>query len=43
MNGYGANRAHTFEDMTNISLETSEMLQDNFVINHIHVDHHAKE
>ena len=30
--------AHSFEDMTNISLETRHMLQDNFVINHIHVD-----
>lgn len=30
--------AHSFEDMTNISKETREMLQDNFVINHIEVD-----
>jgi len=30
--------AHSFEDMTNISLETRQMLQDNFVINHIKVD-----
>ncbi|AEH00301.1 23S rRNA (adenine(2503)-C(2))-methyltransferase RlmN [Lacinutrix sp. 5H-3-7-4] len=30
--------AHTFEDMTNISKETRQMLQDNFVINHISVD-----
>ncbi|WP_452226728.1 23S rRNA (adenine(2503)-C(2))-methyltransferase RlmN [Lacinutrix cladophorae] len=30
--------AHTFEDMTNLSLETRQMLEDNFVINHIHVD-----
>ena len=30
--------AHTFEDMTNISLETRQMLEANFVINHIHVD-----
>jgi 23S rRNA (adenine2503-C2)-methyltransferase len=30
--------AHTFEDMTNISKETREMLQQNFVINHIAVD-----
>ena len=30
--------AHTFEDMTNISLETRQMLEDNFVINHIEVD-----
>lgn len=31
--------AHSFEDMTNISLETREMLEENFVINHIEVDH----
>lgn len=30
--------AHTFEDMTNISKETREMLEENFVINHIQVD-----
>ena len=30
--------AHNFEDMTNISLKTREILQDNFVINHIKVD-----
>src|SRR5690554_2128984 len=30
--------AHSFEDMTNISKETRQMLEDNFVINHIHVD-----
>jgi len=30
--------AHTFEDMTNVSKETRQMLEDNFVINHIHVD-----
>lgn len=30
--------AHSFEDMTNISLSTRQMLQDNFVINHIKVD-----
>src|SRR5690606_15242729 len=30
--------AHSFEDMTNLSLETREMLADNFVINHIKVD-----
>lgn len=29
---------HTFEDMTNISKETREMLKENFVINHIQVD-----
>ena len=31
-------RAHTFEDMTNISKETRAMLENNFVINHIKVD-----
>lgn len=31
--------AHTFEGMTNISKETREMLENNFVINHIKVDH----
>lgn len=30
--------AHSFEDMTNISLKTREMLKDNFVINHVKVD-----
>jgi 23S rRNA (adenine2503-C2)-methyltransferase len=30
--------AHTFGDMTNISKETRQMLQDNFVINHIEVE-----
>ncbi|MBO3117059.1 23S rRNA (adenine(2503)-C(2))-methyltransferase RlmN [Winogradskyella sp. DF17] len=30
--------AHSFEDMTNISLETRFMLEENFVINHIKVD-----
>ncbi|REE80646.1 23S rRNA (adenine2503-C2)-methyltransferase [Lutibacter oceani] len=30
--------AHTFEDMTNISKDTRQMLMDNFVINHIKVD-----
>lgn len=30
--------AHTFDDMTNISKETRQMLEDNFVINHIEVD-----
>ena len=29
---------HTFEDMTNISKQTREMLAQNFVINHIKVD-----
>ena len=30
--------AHSFDDMTNISKATREMLEDNFVINHIMVD-----
>ncbi|TVZ48580.1 23S rRNA (adenine(2503)-C(2))-methyltransferase RlmN [Olleya sp. Hel_I_94] len=30
--------AHTFEDMTNLSKDTRQMLEDNFVINHIKVD-----
>ena len=30
--------AYSFEDMTNVSLETRKMLEDNFVINHIKVD-----
>ncbi|NRB83643.1 MAG: 23S rRNA (adenine(2503)-C(2))-methyltransferase RlmN, partial [Winogradskyella sp.] len=30
--------AHSFEDMTNISKATRQMLMDNFVINHIKVD-----
>jgi 23S rRNA (adenine2503-C2)-methyltransferase len=30
--------AHSFEDMTNVSKETRQMLEDNFVINHIQVD-----
>lgn len=30
--------AHSFEDMTNISKQTREMLKENFVINHIRVD-----
>ena len=30
--------AHTFEDMTNVSKETRQMLENNFVINHIKVD-----
>ncbi|RDY58956.1 23S rRNA (adenine(2503)-C(2))-methyltransferase RlmN [Flagellimonas nanhaiensis] len=30
--------AHSFDAMTNISLETRKMLDDNFVINHIRVD-----
>lgn len=29
---------HTFDEMTNISKQTREMLQENFVINHIEVD-----
>ena len=31
-------RAHTFEDMTNVSKKTRAMLEANFVINHIKVD-----
>ena len=30
--------AHSFEEMTNISKETRDMLESNFVINHIRVD-----
>ena len=30
--------AHSFDDMTNISMETRDMLKGNFVINHIEVD-----
>ncbi len=30
--------SHSFDDMTNVSLETRKMLDDNFVINHIQVD-----
>ena len=30
--------AHTFEDMTNLSLDTRGMLKEHFVINHIQVD-----
>ncbi len=30
--------AHSFEDMTNVSKETRQMLVENFVINHIKVD-----
>ncbi len=30
--------AHRFDDMTNLSKNTRQMLEDNFVINHIHVD-----
>ena len=30
--------AYSFEDMTNVSKETRQMLEDNFVINHIKVD-----
>ncbi len=33
-----AKSAHSFEDMTNISKETRQMLEENFVINHIEVD-----
>ncbi|MCL9769030.1 23S rRNA (adenine(2503)-C(2))-methyltransferase RlmN [Flavobacterium sp. HXWNR69] len=31
-------KAHSFEDMTNLSKEVRAMLEDNFVINHIKVD-----
>ncbi|MFP9112406.1 23S rRNA (adenine(2503)-C(2))-methyltransferase RlmN [Flavobacterium sp. RHBU_3] len=31
-------RAHSFDDMTNVAKGTRQMLEDNFVINHIHVD-----
>jgi len=34
-----AKGAHTFDDMTNISKDTRHMLEANFVINHIRVDH----
>ncbi|MDY8136492.1 23S rRNA (adenine(2503)-C(2))-methyltransferase RlmN [Aquimarina sp. 2201CG5-10] len=34
--------AHNFEDMTNISKPTRQMLEDNFVINHIRVDQMQK-
>ena len=30
--------AHSFDDMTNLSLDTRDMLESHFVINHIHVD-----
>ena len=30
--------AHQFDDMTNLSKKTRQMLEENFVINHIHVD-----
>lgn len=30
--------AHSFDDMSNLSLDTRKMLEDNFVINHISVD-----
>ncbi len=33
---------HSFDDMTNISKETRAHLEDNFVINHIKVDHMQK-
>lgn len=33
-----AKNAHTFEDMTNLSKDTRQMLEENFVINHIEVD-----
>lgn len=31
-------RTHSFNDMTNVAKPTRQMLEDNFVINHIHVD-----
>lgn len=31
--------AHSFEGMTNLSKETRDMLEENFVINHVEVDH----
>ena len=31
-------RAHSFDDMTNVAKDTRQMLEENFVINHIHVD-----
>ncbi|NER18811.1 23S rRNA (adenine(2503)-C(2))-methyltransferase RlmN [Spongiivirga citrea] len=34
-----AKGAHSFDDMTNISKDTRQMLEANFVINHIRVDH----
>ncbi len=34
-----AKSAHSFEDMTNISKETRQMLENHFVINHIEVDY----
>ncbi len=34
--------AHHFEDMTNISLKTRDVLKEHFVINHIEVDHLQK-
>ncbi len=34
--------AHSFEDMTNVAKATRQMLEDNFVINHIHVDEMQK-
>jgi 23S rRNA (adenine2503-C2)-methyltransferase len=34
--------AHTFDDMTNIAKPTRQMLEDNFVINHIKVDQMQK-
>lgn len=34
--------AHTFDDMTNIAKPTRQMLEDNFVINHIMVDQMQK-
>ena len=35
-------RVHSFDDMTNVSKTTRQMLEDNFVINHIRVDQMQK-
>lgn len=35
-------RAHSFDDMTNVAKSTRQMLEDNFVINHIRVDQMQK-
>jgi 23S rRNA (adenine2503-C2)-methyltransferase len=34
--------AHSFDDMTNVAKPTRQVLEDNFVINHIHVDQMQK-
>jgi adenine C2-methylase RlmN of 23S rRNA A2503 and tRNA A37 len=41
-NGCGA-KAHSFEDMTNVSKANRIMLENNFVINHIKVDTMQRE